>query len=41
METLIFPGEDHGFFLHENRRRMVAKVLEFLETYAASSAASN
>lgn len=40
-ETLIFPGEDHGFFLHANRTRMAHRVWEFLETYLSSDVPSN
>jgi dipeptidyl aminopeptidase/acylaminoacyl peptidase len=32
-QTLIFPGEDHGFFLHDNRVRMLHRVWDFLEKY--------
>jgi len=32
-ETLIFPGEDHGFYLHANRSRMAHRVWQFLDKH--------
>lgn len=40
-ETLIFPGEDHGFFLQENRVRMLSRVWEFLERHLGQGAVSD
>ena len=41
VETLIFPGEDHGFFLHANRMRIAPRVWGFLDMYLSSAASSN
>lgn len=32
-ETLIFPGEGHFYFVHDNERRLVERVWQFLEKY--------
>jgi dipeptidyl aminopeptidase/acylaminoacyl peptidase len=30
VDTLVFPGEDHGFYLHANRERLAHRVWSFL-----------